>query len=110
MATPELEDEAQGAMKGKPLGDALGKHGCENAEQRQRPGEAFKKPIGLWLDDIAGGQFIAGHLGQLKTGTKKFDLPPGLGRVVNPNGTFSEATRARLVPSGSGVNTAYPIH
>jgi hypothetical protein len=45
-ATPELEYEAKGAMKGKPLGDALGKHGCENAEQLQSRSIYLIRPAG----------------------------------------------------------------
>lgn len=30
-------------------------------------------------------------------------------RIVHPDGTFSSATHAVLVPSGSGVKTAYPV-
>lgn len=64
---------------------------------------------GQWIDDIAAEKFIAKNLDKLKKGPITVELPTGLGRVVNPNGTFSPATHARLVPSGLGVKTAYPF-
>lgn len=67
------------------------------------------RPVGQWLDDTAAEQFIASKLAELTQGTKTFDLPPGLGRQINPNGTFSPANKVRLVPSKSGVRTAYPF-
>jgi hypothetical protein len=60
------------------------------------------------LDDAAAERFIAAHVDQLGHGARSFPAPEGLGRIVNPDGTFSPATRIRLVPSGSGVKTAYP--
>lgn len=52
---------------------------------------------------------IANNLDNLHNGTIDVEIPAGVGRVVNPNNTFSPATHARLVPSGSGVKTAFPI-
>lgn len=66
------------------------------------------KPQGQWLDDVAAEKFIAENLHLLKNGAKTIKLPEGIGRVVNPDGTFTPATHARLAPSGSGVKTAYP--
>jgi hypothetical protein len=98
-----------GAMAGRRLGHTFTKHGAENTAQLLKEAAGSGKPVGQWLDNARAEQFIADRLGQLKDGARTFDLPKGLGRVVNPDGTFSAATKARLVPSGSGVKTAFPL-
>jgi len=98
-----------GAMAGRRLGHTFTKHGAENTAHLLKEAAGSGKPVGQWLDNAAAERFIAEHLDQLKNGARTFDLPEGLGRVVNPNGTFSAATQARLVPSGSGVKTAFPF-
>jgi hypothetical protein len=96
-------------MAGRRLGHTFTKHGAENTAQLLKEAAGSGKPVGQWLNNAKAEQFIADRLGQLKNGAQTFDLPKGLGRVVNPDGTFSEATKARLVPSGSGVKTAFPL-
>lgn len=98
-----------GALAGRRLGHTFAKHGAENTAQLLKQAAGSGKPVGQWLNNAAAERFIAERLGQLKNGAQTFDLPPGLGRVVNPNGTFSAASKARLVPSGSGVKTAFPL-
>ena len=44
----------------------------------------------------------------MKNGAIEIPLPKGLGRVINPDLTVTEATHVLLVPSGTGVKTAYP--
>jgi len=65
--------------------------------------------LGQWIDDGAAENFIAKNLDKTKNGTVIIELPKGLGRIVNSDGTFSSATHAVLVPNGSGVKTAYPV-
>lgn len=67
------------------------------------------RPVGQWLDDAAAERFIADKLPELSSGAKTFDLPPGLGRQINPDGTSSSANKVILVPSKTGVKTAYPF-
>jgi hypothetical protein len=98
-----------GAMAGRRLGHTFTKHGAENTAQLLKEAAGSGKAVGQWLDNAAAEKFIAQHVDELKNGARTFDLPEGLGRVVNPDGTFSAATKARLVPSGSGVKTAYPL-
>lgn len=71
--------------------------------------KSTRKPRGQWIDDLAAEEFIFNNLDKTKNGTVTIKLPPGLGRIINPDGSFSPATHARLVPSGAGVKTAYPI-
>jgi hypothetical protein len=97
-----------GALAGKRVGHTFSKHGSSSTEQLLKEAKGSGRPVGQWLDDVAAEEFIAERLPQLKAGAKSFDLPEGLGRMVNPDGSFSPATHARLVPSGSGVVTAYP--
>jgi RHS repeat-associated protein len=64
---------------------------------------------GQFLDNQAAAEFINDNLGQLKNGAVSLPLPEGLpARMINPDGTYGVATKVRLVPSGSGVKTAYP--
>jgi hypothetical protein len=96
-------------MAGRRLGHTFTKHGAENTSALLKEAAGSGRPVGQWLDNAAAERFIAEHLGELKNGARTFDLPAGMGRVVNPDGTFSVATKARLVPSGSGVKTAFPL-
>ena len=73
------------------------------------PASYSGRPVGQWLDDAAAEQFIASKLPELSQGAKTFDLPPGLGRQIDPDGTFSPANKVTLVPSKTGVKTAYPF-
>jgi len=59
------------------------------------------------VDDSGAEQFIAGKLSELSQGAKIFEIPAGLGREINADGTYSTANRVLLVPSKSGVKTAY---
>jgi RHS repeat-associated protein len=102
--------EPTGALKGKTFRHTWSKHGSHNTYELQMEAKNSGKAQGQWIDDIKSEQFIAEHLAELKNGAKVFDLPAGLGRIVNPDGTFSPATKAKLVPSGSGVKTAFPCN
>ena len=66
--------------------------------------------LGQFLDDAAAEEFIASHLPGLTQGPRNFDSPSCLGRVINPDGTFTTANKIRIIPSGSGVKTAYPMY
>ncbi len=98
-----------GPMAGRRVGHTFTKHGAQNTEQLLKQAAGSGRPVGQWLDNAAAERFIAERVGQLRNGARTFDLPKGLGRIVNPDGTFSAATKARLVPSSSGVKTAYPF-
>jgi len=66
-------------------------------------------PQGQWLDNSAAADFLAPFDGLLQ-GPASVKLPPGLGQIVNPDGTITAATRAILIPKpGGGFRTAFPI-
>lgn len=100
----------EGAMDGKRLGHTFTKHGIENTNQLQLQAENSGLAQGQWIDKLAAEQIIFDNLGSLKNGAINVPIPEGVGRVINPNGTISPATHARLIPSGSGVKTAYPLN
>jgi hypothetical protein len=100
---------AEGAGIAFRLGHTFTKHGAQNTAQLLKEAAGSGRAVGQWLDNAAAERFIAERLGDLKNGARTFDLPPGLGRVINPDGTFAAANKARLVPSGSGVKTAFPL-
>ena len=81
------------------------------AETKGLIGEAggTGKAQGQWLDDQAAADFLAKQRPSITKPTT-VDIPEGLGRVVNPDGSFSPASQATLVPSpGGGYRTAYPV-
>ncbi len=90
-------------------GHTFDKHGQNKTHELQMQAKSTRKPRGQWIDDLAAEEFIFNNLDKTKNGTVTIKLPPGLGRIINPDGSFSPATHARLVPSGAGVKTAYPI-
>ncbi len=98
-----------GPMRGKRVGHTFTKHGRHNTHELTQEATNSGRPVGQWLDDAAAERFIAGKLADLSQGTRTFELPPGLGRQINPDGTDLPATRVTLVPSKTGVKTAYPF-
>lgn len=97
-------------MDGKRLGHTFTKHGAENTTQLELQATNSGIAQGQWIDNVAAEQIIFDNLNNLKNGAINVEIPNGVGRVINPDGTFSPATHARLVPSGSGVKTAYPLN
>lgn len=100
----------QGAMMGKRIGHTFTKHGSHNTNELTLQAKNSGIAQGQWLDDVAAESFIASNLGALKNGAKTIPLTEGLGRVINPDGSHNPAKYARLVPSKSGVITAYPTN
>ena len=98
-----------GSMKGKAYGHTWSKHGSHNTHELLMEAQKSKRAVGQWLDDAAAEEFIASKLPELKQGAQTFDLPAGLGRQINPDGTWSPANKVRLVPSRTGVSTAWPF-
>lgn len=99
----------QGPLKGKRVGHTFKDHGSHNTDELIKKAKGGNAPQGQWLDDAAAEELIADNLKNLKNGTITIEIPPGLGRSIQPDGSFMEASRAVLVPSKSGVKTAYPI-
>lgn len=90
------------------VGHTFSKHGSHNTDELRLEATHSGRPVGQWLDDPAAERFIASKLPELTQGPKIFDLPPGIGRQINPDGSLAPATKAMLVPSNAGVKTAYP--
>ena len=99
----------QGALKGKRVGHTFDKHGSHNTEQLTREAAGSGRPQSQWLDDAAAEQLIGKNLGNLNNGAITVPISEGMGRVIMPDGTHLKATHAQIVPSKSGVKTAYPI-
>ena len=103
-----------GPMVGKKIGHSFTKHGSHNTKTLTYQAVNGNTPIGQWLDDIAAEDFIARHLSQLGQGARDIPIPNsvgGIGRVFKSGtGELIPVTHIRLVPSGSGVSTAYPIN
>ncbi len=98
-----------GSLQGKKVGHTFSKHGRHNTKQLTLEAVNGKKQVGQFLDEAAAEKIIGDNLGNLKNGAINVPIPAGVGRVIMPNGSFKPATQMRIVPSGSGVSTAYPI-
>jgi len=105
---------ASGGMKGKKIGHTYTKHGSHNTKPLIYQAKNGNTPQGQWLDDLASENFISKHLDQLGQGARDIPIPDDIkviGRIFeNGTGKILEPTHIRLVPSGSGVTTAYPIN
>ncbi len=103
-----------GSMIGKRIGHTFSKHGLHNTEQLKSFARNGDVSIGQWLNEIEAEKFIARHLNQLSNGVRDIPIPAylqNIGRVFrNGDAAILNPTHIRLVPSGSGVKTAYPIN
>ncbi|MEX1116423.1 MAG: RHS repeat-associated core domain-containing protein, partial [Akkermansiaceae bacterium] len=91
------------------FGHAFTTHGQGATNFLTNRAAASSKPMGQFLDDQAAAQLILDNLGNLKNGAISVPVPKSCpARVIMPDGTFAPASTIRLVPSGSGVKTAYP--
>ena len=110
------------------LGDEVGSIGERGVNWRSRPqfGHTFSRhgagasntanlagraagtgtPQGQWLDNSAAADFLS-SLGL--DGPVSVQIPDGLGQLVMPDGSTSPANWATVVPSNTGLRTAYPI-
>ncbi|WP_343914075.1 hypothetical protein [Aquimarina litoralis] len=103
-----------GDMVGKRIGHTFSKHGLHNTPVLKAAAKNSKTPQGQWLNEIEAEKFIARHLDQLSNGAIDIPIPSSIqniGRVFrNGDGAILNPTHIRLVPSGSGVRSAYPIN
>jgi hypothetical protein len=106
--------EKSGPMIGKEIGHTYSKHGSHNTNQLLYEAVNSGRPVSQWIDDIAAEDFIARHINQLGNGAKDIPIPSSvakIGRIFKGgDGEIVKATHFRLVPSGNGVSTAYPIN
>jgi len=94
----------------KQFGHTFKTHGAGNKNTNKLKGRAAGtgQSQGQFLDNDKAAEFLAGHKGITEPTT--VDLPSGLGQVISPNGTITEATKVLIVPKkGGGFKTAYPV-
>lgn len=96
-------------MVGKRVGHTFSKHGRHNTKELTLNAKNSGNAQGQWLVEEAAEELIADNLDKLKNGAVDVSIPSGVGRMIMPDGSFKPATKARLVPSGNGVKTAYPV-
>ena len=103
-----------GPMLNKRIGHTFQKHGMHNTHFLQNSAKNTTIPSGQWLNEIEAEKFISRHLNQLQNGARDIPIPSNIqniGRVFrNGDGVILNPTHIRLVPSGNGVKTAYPIN
>jgi hypothetical protein len=109
-----LEHVPNGPLMGKTIKHTFSKHGSHNTANLIALSKNGNRAVGQWLFDSDVEKLIARHLDQLSNGVKDIPLPENMlyiGRVFNAgDGQIFTPTHIRLVPSGSGVKTAYPIN
>lgn len=91
------------------FGHTFDTHGQSQTEFLTMRAAGSGMPTGQFLDDQAAARLIQENLGNLSNGAISVPIPPGFpARVIMPDGTHVPAVSIRIVPSGSGVKTAYP--
>ncbi|WP_233494472.1 RHS repeat-associated core domain-containing protein [Mesonia sp. K7] len=92
------------------FGHTFVRHGEESTEFIINRAKGSGMAQGQFLNNQKAAQFILDNLDKTVNGAINVRIPKNFpARVVMPNGSFKQATHIRLVPSGSGVKTAYPI-
>ncbi len=91
------------------FGHTFTTHGQEATEFLMKRAAGSGKPMGQFLEDQAAARLIQDNLGKLKNGAIPVPVAKGFpARVIMPDGSFAPPSSIRLVPSGTGVKTAYP--
>ena len=92
----------------KQFGHTFGRHGAGVDNARNLAGRAAGTgvPQGQWLDNAQAAEYL-NSLGL--DGPASVRIPESLGQVILPNGTVVPAQWASVVPSSTGIRTAYPI-
>jgi hypothetical protein len=102
-------DEAAASWKSvSQFGHTFSTHGEGSRNTRNLLGRAggTGQSQGQWLNNQQAAEF----LDSVKVdGPALIKLPDGLGQVIGPDGSITSATWARVVPSASGIRTAFPI-
>ena len=104
-----------GPMYGKRIGHTFTKHGSHNTKGLVYQSANSPIPQGQWLNDEAAEEFIARHLHQTITGEVDIPITGTSAEIIcrmfrADVRLISSATHIRLVPSGSGVRTAFPLN
>lgn len=93
----------------KKFGHTFSRHGAGDKNTNRLRGRAAStnQEQGQWLDNQKAAEFLD-SLGEVKEVTE-VNLPKGLGQIITPSGEIVEATKIRVVPSPTGIKTAFPI-
>jgi hypothetical protein len=92
----------------KQFGHTFTTHGAGAKNTRNLTGRArgTGDPQGQWLDNQKAADFLSG----LKVdGPATVRIPDGLAQVIMPDGSIVPANWARIVPTGDGLKTAFPV-
>ena len=92
----------------KQFGHTFTEHGAKRALQELIDRARALGPQGRWLENDKAAEYLSQFQGKL-SGPTTIPLPPGLGQIMNADGSVVPAVQAILVPSATGLKTAYPI-
>ena len=93
----------------KKFGHTFNTHGsgAKNTKSLMDRARSTGNNQGQWLDNQKAAEFLEA-LGNIKEPTT-VSIPEGIGQVITPTGEIVTATKAIVVPSATGIKTAYPI-
>lgn len=69
----------------------------------------YKKSDSDDADAISYNDYLNEFNGNWIKETTTVSIPEGLGQVITPTGEIVPATKVIVVPSATGIKTAYPI-
>jgi len=93
------------------FGHTFSRHGAGNKNTKALTGRAggTGNTQGQWTNNAQAASFLQAQRPGL-AGAVVVPIPPGMGKVILPNGKVVDATHALLVPKANGgYKTAYPI-
>ncbi|UUC47161.1 hypothetical protein [Flavobacterium cerinum] len=97
----------------KTFGHAFLRHGKKRFTNLIDRANTLKIPQGVWMDDAKAAELIKQNWRNFVVGENIIDIPPGLGKVILPDGRVIEnVIKAVVVKNPKGatnlINTAYP--
>lgn len=99
---PMKNDSAQ-------FGHTFSEHGAKPANKELADhARSIGGTQGQWTDNQQAADYLSQYLDGL-SGPTTVPIPKGLGQVIQADNTAAPATQAVIVPSPTGIRTAYPI-
>jgi RHS repeat-associated protein len=94
----------------KTFGHTFTRHGQKQFKKLKGRAASTGQAQGHWLDDEGAAALMKNEYRPEATEPYEVAIPPGLGQVINPDGTTTAATVARLVPMRGGIyRSGFPL-
>jgi RHS repeat-associated protein len=105
---PDSNDQEPNWKSRKQFGHTFSEHGAgaRNTSRLLDRARGTGTPQGQWLNNEKAAEFLS----RVKVdGPASVRIPSGLGQVIRPDGSIVQAEWARVVPSPTGLRTAFPV-